>query len=174
MSHHIKNSLPLFFLFVLSVSIFINQIYRVESRDLSRWKGGGMGMFSTVDTPSSRMIEIAIYLGDGAVYQADRKAINNLGITYRTEPSLKNLQKYCKKLSHTVWVSSGLSLKTPNGEYLDIAGMSSDVNDRKALKIKRLVINSWKVTLGSNAKLNHTSIHKARLATGEEHCHVIE
>ena len=36
------------------------QIYLTQTQELSRWKGGGFGMFSTLDSPSARFLRISI------------------------------------------------------------------------------------------------------------------
>ena len=43
------------------------QITNVALRDLSPWKGGGFGMFSTIDAPSKRTVEARILTSEGVL-----------------------------------------------------------------------------------------------------------
>jgi len=52
-----KNNLHLVVPLIL-ISVFIHQIYLVQTDDLTQWKGGGFGMFSTIDKPSDRIVSI--------------------------------------------------------------------------------------------------------------------
>ena len=47
--------MPLF-----ALGVFGNQLYRVFEYNLSPWKGGGMGMFSSIVTPGSRFLKIYV------------------------------------------------------------------------------------------------------------------
>lgn len=42
------------------------QIYLAETRDLTAWKGGGFGMFSTLDGRDNRRLIITLVRGNGA------------------------------------------------------------------------------------------------------------
>ena len=41
------------------------QVYQVRAHDLTPWKGGGFGMFSTVDNPRRRMVRCYLVGEDG-------------------------------------------------------------------------------------------------------------
>lgn len=48
----------------LALSVFGYQIYCVGAHEQSRWKGGGMGMFSSMSTPRNRFATIYGLIGD--------------------------------------------------------------------------------------------------------------
>ncbi len=56
--------LPCFLLVLVATS----RLAVSNSWDLSAWKGGGFGMFSTVDSPSNRQIVVKVEYVDGRVF----------------------------------------------------------------------------------------------------------
>jgi hypothetical protein len=50
---------------VVLILIACLQLHLVHNGDLSRWKGGGFGMFSTLDSPSARFLRISLITPDG-------------------------------------------------------------------------------------------------------------
>ncbi|MEM6680084.1 MAG: hypothetical protein AAF675_19660 [Pseudomonadota bacterium] len=51
--------------FALPILVVINHFYQITVNDLSIWKGGGMGMFASFDSPAERFLTIEI-AGAGA------------------------------------------------------------------------------------------------------------
>jgi len=43
---------------VILVLVFIHQFYLVQTKDLTQWKGGGFGMFSTIDSVTEREVRV--------------------------------------------------------------------------------------------------------------------
>jgi hypothetical protein len=77
------------------------QMLRVAIDDLTPWKGGGYGMFSTVDAGGARRIRVQLDCERAVTAVAPRDAslelVSNL-------PSDRQLQRYAESLSHVVWV----------------------------------------------------------------------
>jgi hypothetical protein len=89
---------------LLLVIIACTQIYLVSAKSLSPWKGGGFGMFSTIDSPSARFLRL--YLIDGtkeiAIPVPDnlRRASVDL-CTFPTRPATLAI---AEKIARATWV----------------------------------------------------------------------
>lgn len=74
------------------------QLNLVVHHELDPWKGGGFGMFSTIDNPSTRVLRVVAVTADGlvplempsAVYAAERSA--------RALPSEERLGRVAERL----------------------------------------------------------------------------
>ena len=89
----------------IAIAVLINHVYRLHAHDLSPWKGGGMGMFSTVERPGARFIKIFVDI-DGqwtpARYpEMGRRTREKL----RVEPSSDNLAAFREELQALNWGS---------------------------------------------------------------------
>ncbi len=77
--------------------------------DLTQWKGGGFGMFSTVDAGGSRTFRVDLH-ADGVRYRAVLPAdssLRHLVSVTRRLPSDHNIDQFLGFLSGTVWVLPG-------------------------------------------------------------------
>lgn len=66
--------LPLVLLLVVASGQFVRSHFGAASR----WKGGGYGMFSTIDSGGSRSVEVLVHSRDGNVYSLSRAALTRL------------------------------------------------------------------------------------------------
>jgi hypothetical protein len=78
--------------------------YRVIAFDQSRWKGGGFGMFSTVDAESSRFLKIYLTFADGRTVPVPLPdAFRKRGDTLRVLPSPAVAQELADRLLKLRW-----------------------------------------------------------------------
>jgi len=80
------------------------QLYLVDSRSLSRWKGGGFGMFTTVDSPSARFLRVYLISETGEVPVLIPRKLRKLSHKVRVMPSKERLMKLSEKLREGTWV----------------------------------------------------------------------
>ncbi len=59
-----KDAKPAWIPLILLCCVALNQLYWSNFHDLSPWKGGGFGMFSHIDSPSSRLVEAYVVVGE--------------------------------------------------------------------------------------------------------------
>jgi hypothetical protein len=97
----------------VSIVIFSNQLYRVSWYGLSPWKGGGFGMFSSVDRPENRFLKIYLRV-DGEYVPA--QAMQGWGDTLleskfgrdalalSTEPTQGKLERLVRQISAEPWI----------------------------------------------------------------------
>lgn len=87
--------------------IFANQLYRVSQFDLSPWKGGGFGMFSTIDKPSSRFLKIYVRVDGAYLPVALGSRFSAKASALRVEPSPAKLASLSKAIMAAPWVVTG-------------------------------------------------------------------
>ena len=80
------------------------QLYLVDSRSLSRWKGGGFGMFTTVDSPSARFLRVYLTSESGEVPVLIPRELKKLSQKVRVMPSKERLEELVDKLRKGTWV----------------------------------------------------------------------
>ena len=82
---------------LVALTIYGHQLFRVSEFSLSRWKGGGMGMFSSISSPRNRIIK-AYFLVNGV-----RRPIAISGsrevVAFKAEPTESNSKKLKGALS---------------------------------------------------------------------------
>lgn len=91
---------------VLAGIVFGRQVYLQIFHDLSVWKGGGMGMFASVDAPRQRFLRIYIDdpLGQRILVDQFNSRQRRLISTTRTEPTNRNFDTLSEDLLSSTWV----------------------------------------------------------------------
>lgn len=77
---------------------------RVFYCDQSPWKGGGFGMFSTVDSPAARFTRVYLVDGDRRIPVAVPESLNLLENRLRAAPSQAGIREFAIALSELNWV----------------------------------------------------------------------
>ncbi len=96
--------------------VIFHQWYRQDLHDISPWKGGGMGMFSSVDSPVSRSVSVFGVALDGVEHQIKHIRPDQLRIVeeLRAEPTIAKLQKLgCSILTTDWWLNLDSASPTP-------------------------------------------------------------
>lgn len=85
-----------------------NQMFLCNFDNLSAWKGGGFGMFSTPDAPNNRMV--LIYLDDGK--QTYRTScpfeLQRSFYKVRTFPNRRRVESFAASLLEFQWIDYGV------------------------------------------------------------------
>lgn len=97
-----KRIIFLLVLVCLSTGVFFNQLRQVAQEDLSRWKGGGMGMFSAIDSPGMRFVKVAVMAG-GQDYPVNRQRIKNGVKELEARPTKPRALELCQQLQAKGW-----------------------------------------------------------------------
>lgn len=84
--------------------IALLQIYLVRTASLSPWKGGGFGMFSTVDSSEARFLRIYLVTEVDEIPILVPDSLNPLARKARTIPTLQNLTGLGQHLAQGTWV----------------------------------------------------------------------
>ena len=87
---------------VLLALVALNQIRIAKTTDLTAWKGGGFGMFSTLDRPRARQVRIHVVGGGRDVPLAVPAELNELEVSAKNLPSEENLIKLGRAIAGTL------------------------------------------------------------------------
>lgn len=91
------------------------QIYASTVGPLSAWKGGGFGMFSTIDSPGSRFLRAYLHTEGHAVIVRVPASLLGLEREIRTLPLRRRLQDLANQMGNGIWVST--SVIPPGDRY---------------------------------------------------------
>lgn len=96
---------------VLLILVSIHHFHHTHVSGLTPWKGGGFGMFSTIDDQDYRRVRIWVHV-DGATYPGDvGSAFTRDLARARFLPREKAVEKLGRKLVDAIWVTNA----TPQG-----------------------------------------------------------
>ncbi|MDQ3802393.1 MAG: hypothetical protein M3416_00835 [Acidobacteriota bacterium] len=81
------------------------QLWTAATSELSPWKGGGFGMFSTVESPSSRIIRAYLITGGVKVPVQVPEQYRRLASQIRTKPSQPAVEELAAALAARQWAT---------------------------------------------------------------------
>jgi len=87
----------------LLIGIALVQAWRVYSSHLTQWKGGGFGMFSTVDTGSTRPLQCHLIIDHCAVAVTPPPQVAASLQTARSFPHTRNLERLAGRIASMPW-----------------------------------------------------------------------
>ena len=127
--------LQFWFVPILLMVVALRQITLVFTIDLTPWKGGGFGMFSSIDRPSNRVIEVRGLTATGESIEIDVNFENDV-------ISEKTAQKI---------INSDLRETTIKGLYrLQAKNESSDGQVESQVNLQRVTIRIWRLQYDRN------------------------
>lgn len=88
----------------LLLIIAVIQIYLATTMSLSPWKGGGFGMFSTVDSPDARFLRVYLIRNQEEIPVLIPDSMSSLSLKVRTFPNLDGLRNIAEKVSQGTWI----------------------------------------------------------------------
>jgi hypothetical protein len=80
------------------------QIYVAHTAPLSPWKGGGIGMFSTVDSPAARFLRVYLVTDDGEIPVMIPPGLGARAQEVRTIPTRGRLRSIAEGVARGEWV----------------------------------------------------------------------
>lgn len=89
------------------LAVAATQIYHVQRHGLCPWRGGGFGMFSTIDVPELRMLRAYLVVDGEEVPMTVPEDLAKLNAAARILPTPKNLTRLGSALLHIVRSSAG-------------------------------------------------------------------
>lgn len=81
------------------------QLWTAATTDLSPWKGGGFGMFSTAESPSSRIIRVYFVTGATKLPVQVPERYRRLAAQIRTMPNQPDVERLALTLSAQSWAA---------------------------------------------------------------------
>ncbi|WP_293121238.1 hypothetical protein [Moorena sp. SIO4G3] len=89
----------------LLATVALVQQYASHQLSLTPWKGGGFGMFSTLDSPAARFLRIYIVTDKGKTQVNLPKWLGKLATEVRTIPTKNRLLRLTRELAQSQWIS---------------------------------------------------------------------
>jgi hypothetical protein len=126
---------------VIALTVFVHQLYHVAVFNLSRWKGGGMGMFSTIAAPGNRVIK--------AYFQVDAVRLpiaipdSKEATAFRTEPTESNSAKLKARLSEMLWAITSVDASTQRPILQSISPEAREKGGHAIIHPDRIDLELW-------------------------------
>ncbi len=90
----------------LVLGVIATHVVMRSSADLSPWKGGGFGMFSTIDSPGDRILKIQLHTDAGVVNVAAPSQLGDEVSSVLAAPSKQRLTNFAGQVANQIWVTS--------------------------------------------------------------------
>lgn len=135
----------------LMTAVALIQARTIGENNLSRWKGGGFGMFSTIDSPGNRFVVFALLKRDKAVgdmlytqgtFPEDNRQISAAQGAAVALPTKRNLEDLGRSLLQLDWYAPPY-----NGSKIPAPGRSVSKPEAKQLKLSKLEIDGIRLEL---------------------------
>ena len=87
---------------LLLALVALNQIRIARSTDMTAWKGGGFGMFSTLDRPQARQVRVHLVGGGRDIPFAVPAEFTSLAESAKTRPTEEKLIRLGREIAATL------------------------------------------------------------------------
>src|SRR5262245_55806147 len=115
-----KNRLLLAAAPLVLVIVAIQQLYLAHTEHLTPWKGGGFGMFSTVDSRAARFLRIYVSTADGEVPVEVPRQLQSFASEIRSIPTRDRVTQLAYALAQTTWVPTTPGAQLQRADDLDL------------------------------------------------------
>lgn len=112
----------------LLVAVALMQFLVARTTWLTPWKGGGFGMFSTVDSPSARFLRIVLETETGRVRVGIPGRLQRDAARLREVPNEPGLRALAEKLASATWVPEEWT--SPEATYRNLLTAASSRDGR--------------------------------------------
>lgn len=147
------------------VTVFCIQFYLVQNHNLTQWKGGGFGMFSTIDSPSERTLKIQLNTDYGPV-SLNKYSLRELSVRDITKieaiPSKNKLEGVFQIINSKTWACNSF-YDDGNNQRCRSAKIYDPEEDTIPLQIDTVTIGVDRLTydggtnkVGTEIILKHT------------------
>lgn len=146
--------LQFWFVPLLLIVIALRQLFLVSTVKLTPWKGGGFGMFSSIDRPSNRVVEVRGITKSGRSLEIDL-AFENEVISPQQLKLIKTVPKQqLLELTAEKILNSDLRTTRIEGIYrLQAKDKYSDLPGKSTLNIETVKIRIWHLQYDSNQNI---------------------
>lgn len=96
--HRLAVTLPVLLLSLVAV----HQIRLARSSDLTAWKGGGFGMFSTLDRPRARQVRVHLVGAGRDIPFSVPARFNDLQESVKTRPTERKMRRLGREIAENI------------------------------------------------------------------------
>jgi hypothetical protein len=115
----------------LLCGIALVQLAFVQFSTLSPWKGGGFGMFSTVDSPGARFLRVYLVTSEGEIPVMIPESLSNKETELRTVGTQQLANEFAGTLANGTWVKLRMESAVPY--YLRLLKLQNPDKDQDKL-----------------------------------------
>jgi hypothetical protein len=108
----------------LLCAVALMQIVAARTTRLTAWKGGGFGMFSTVDSPSARFIRIELDTDRGTVRVGVPAVLQRDAARLREAPDEAGVRSFAARVANGNWAAD--RPVPPEARYAMLVGAARD------------------------------------------------
>lgn len=108
---------PAVLLIIACLQIYLAQVYQ-----LSQWKGGGFGMFSTIDSPGARFLRLYLQTNNGSFPVEVPDSMKAVAREIQTFPTQSRLCSLTGQLYQSSWVPYAYD---PFGKHINASSRNS-------------------------------------------------
>ena len=165
----LKHLLPFFCAPPLLIVVACLQLYLVHVHHLVPWKGGGFGMFASVDAPAARFWRCYLITADHDVPVRIPESLQPLAGEIRLMPMPEPMSYLASQLAQATWVPAG---STPAGHIKLTEGSASHLKAGDAVEIQGVRLELWRYGFDSQNrqikafKILEVTIDKTTRASG--------
>ncbi|MEX2548802.1 MAG: hypothetical protein WD638_01140 [Nitriliruptoraceae bacterium] len=139
---------------LLLIVVASTQVVVASTSDLTPWRGGGFGMFSTLDTHDQRILRVTITAADAegvpvdpAALLSDGAALREVAVTARNHPTSANLEGLAASVAEAeLSVVDGVAVPASRD-----AAAAADGSRLGAIEIVRVAV--WRTAFDREAGL---------------------
>ena len=126
---------------IIALTAFVHQLYHVAVFNLSRWKGGGMGMFSTIAAPENRVIKayFQVHAVRLPIAIPDSKEVT----AFRTEPTERNSEKLKARAFEMLWAITSVEASTQRPILQSISAEAREKSGHAGIHPERIDLELW-------------------------------
>jgi hypothetical protein len=126
---------------VIALTVFIHQLYHVAEFNLSPWKGGGMGMFSSIAQSKNRVTKayVLVHAVRLPIAIPDSKEAR----AFRTEPTERNSEKLKARVSGMHWTINTGDVSTQRPIVQSISPDAREIRGHADIHPERIDLELW-------------------------------
>jgi hypothetical protein len=166
----------------LLTTLACTQLFLGLNFELTPWKGGGFGMFSTLDTPSNRTVRVYLETHDGELPTELPSWLANRGKHARSFPADFRIRALAAEMAAATWIykedesaddstanpsdSSGIETSDGDQPFPQVEALrpGKDVDDREVVAVDAIRVEVWRILFDA----------KTNVATGERIAQAVE
>jgi hypothetical protein len=122
---------------VALLAVAINQLRLVDASMLTRWKGGGFGMFATVDSPGARFLRIHLLTEAEPIPVAEPEPLRSDALEIQSIPTIDRAEALAAALARGTWVR--LRMESAIAQYERLAGRTGGKREVTELDFVRML-----------------------------------
>ncbi len=147
------------------------QRYLAETHNLNPWKGGGFGMFASLDMNLLRVLSVTTFDTDGKKYRVDvptRTHMREQERAIKQMPTQTRIDELARRLAETEWVVVQVEKEGEPWQYAVSKDDYSDLGFTRPLMLRAIMVEIWQYHLDpATFQLRRSRLYQATVRVGD-------